>query len=447
MKRSTSRFSLVFVLAVAAYFVFFHFKPEGSTSSPPGQGSAISSAGAEENKTAQVSQGSRKRELSRAEKRNGVGRLSSRPARPTPGDPMVRNWAGGQRPANRATTQSGFVPVSSSRSGAGSGQQSRTRVSSALAELLASYEADHDVEAEIPVIIQSDPDSYDSDGAPAALAQARPLEQVNAQAGRMSVKELRRLMEQGDASYITLDMPLHATGHPETVADDFDSGTDYTGNDGSVNWSNNWQEAGESDGSNSGLVQVVNDSYCASGSCLYLGDYNESSGGAWTLTRRADLSGSTSATFSYHYAFESRSNEGFLKVQVRGGGGTWTTLTTYVIEAGVDVSGASASYDISSQIASDTELRFLLTRTDPLNPSSNEVEGYFYIDNVQIQFESDSGAVSPGSSALLATIGLEQVYSGSSAQNQIGYNGQGIGVAVFDSGVSDNTDLSGSAGS
>ena len=51
MKRSTSRFSLVFVLAVAAYFVFFHFKPEGSTSSPPGQGSA----GAEENKTAQVS--------------------------------------------------------------------------------------------------------------------------------------------------------------------------------------------------------------------------------------------------------------------------------------------------------------------------------------------------------------------------------------------------------
>ena len=71
------------------------------------------------------------------------------------------------------------------------------------------------------------------------------------------------------------------------------------------------------------------------------------------------------------------------------------------------------------------------------------MEGYFYIDNVQIQFEGGNGSVSPGSSVLLATIGLQQSYSGSSAQNRIGYNGQGIGVAVFDSGVSDHADLTG----
>ena len=230
----------------------------------------------------------------------------------------MTNWTKARPSTSRAAAAkpSRFLPGGNILPTSSKAGSPRAKVAPALSQLLASYEADHNVKAEIPVIIQSNPDSYAVHGAPTGLAQAKALEQVHAHAGRMTVRQIRQLVEQGGADYITLDMPLQATSSTETVADDFDSGTDYTGNDGSVNWSDNWQEAGESDGSDDGLLQVVSDSYCASGSCLYLGDYNESSGGPWTLTRRADLSASTSATLSYHYGYEARSNEGFLKVQV-----------------------------------------------------------------------------------------------------------------------------------
>ena len=102
---------------------------------------------------------------------------------------------------------------------------------------------------------------------------------IHGYASRVPVQAIQGLLRSPILEYITLDMPLDASSQVQTVADDFDSGTDYTGNDGSVNWSTQWQEAGESDGSDDGLVQVLSDSYCASGSCLYLGDYNEEDDG------------------------------------------------------------------------------------------------------------------------------------------------------------------------
>ncbi len=449
MKRPASRFSLVFSVAVAAYFVYFLFIPDGA---PPeqleGRASSSFTESDQPKQRPPVLRDNRNRDRGLARPDRAMNRVAgTRPGQTAPHQPTVskRTKAPQSTTRSAAAKSNSFLGGSNIHTTASKGNSPRAKVAPALAQLLASYEATHDVKAEIRVIIQSNPDSYEAHGAPTGLAQPKALEQVHAHAGRMTVREIRQLVEQGQANYITLDMPLRATNSPQTVADDFDSGTDYAGNDGSANWSNNWQEAGESNGPDNGLLQVVNDSYCASGSCMYLGDYNESSGGPWTLTRRADLSNSTSATLSYHYGYEARSNEGFLKVQVRGGGGSWTTLTTYVIERDVDVSGGNASYNISSHLASDTEVRFLLTRTDPLNSSSNEIEGYFYIDNVQIQLNggSSSSSVSAGSNALLATIGLEQPNSGNGSQNNIGYNGQGIGVAVFDSGVSDHTDLPG----
>lgn len=382
MKRPASRFSLVFAVAVAAYFVFFLFIPDGSTPEPPPEGRASSSF-TESDQPKQcppVLRDNRDRDRGLAGPDRAMNRVAgTRPARTTPEQTKATKRPKAPQSTTRsaAAKSNSFLGGSNIHTTASKGNSPRAKVAPALAQLLASYEAAHDVKAEIPVIIQSNPDSYEAHGAPTGLAQPKALEQVHAHAGRMTVREIRQLVEQGQADYITLDMPLQATNSPQMVADDFDSGTDYAGNDGSANWSNNWQEAGESNGPDDGLLQVVNDSYCASGSCMYLGDYNESSGGPWTLTRKADLSASTSATLSYHYGYESRSNEGFLKVQVRGGGGSWTTLTTYVIKRNVDVSGGNASYDISSHIASNTEVRFLLTRTDPLNSSSDEIEGYF----------------------------------------------------------------------
>ena len=164
MKRLPSQFVLVFALAVASCFVLFLQVPDGSTSRPEGERSLISFTGAKEDKASVATQDRETRQLSTAEKRaRDDRRLSNRPARPLRGNPTLKSWAAGQGSATRAKTRgrSSFVRGSSptGRPGRGpSGQAVRTQVSSALSELLALQEANHDVETEIPVIIQSHPD-------------------------------------------------------------------------------------------------------------------------------------------------------------------------------------------------------------------------------------------------------------------------------------------------
>ena len=64
----------------------------------------------------------------------------------------------------------------------------------------------------------------------------------------------------------------------------------YTGNDGTQNWSNDWQEIGEADGPSDGEVRVRNESFCAAGNCLRLDEDDPD----WhAVSREADLSGST----------------------------------------------------------------------------------------------------------------------------------------------------------
>ena len=430
MKRPTSRISSVLILAVAAYFVFFLLSPGVSTSPPEGETIIASAEEGEPKNESIVRESTLTPEPFVAEKRTGKRSLSNRPELPLPSNPVVRNWAGGPRPATSVTTKSGFVPGSSSQGralGGRNSQAARTRVSSALSEVLALQEANHSVEAEIPVIIQSHPDSYSAKSPPNALAGARSLERVNAHAGRMSAKELRRLVEQGDADYITLDMPLHGTNNFETVADDFDPGTDYSGSDGSVNWSGNWLEFGESNGPGRGRVRTSSSSRCASGECLKIGG-DETSINNIGLYRQTGTFGATSITLTFSYRRYVDDPGGSVAVEVSDNGGSqWSTLATYSLN-GDDSSQVSQSFDLSGYASVNMQVRFR-------GIGSTDEDGYIYFDNVQISYEIGPSSISSGSNALLATIGLEQEFSGSSAHNRIGYGGHGIGVAVFDSGI------------
>jgi hypothetical protein len=147
----------------------------------------------------------------------------------------------------------------------------------------------------------------------------------------------------------------------------------YNGNDGTHNWVNDWQESGESDGPTSGKMQVAANSHCAAGNCFELG--GGGGGPSTEVTREGDLSGGTSATFTFSYRRSTGANGGSIKVEVSGnGGGSWTTLQTYNMN-GSDASQVPESFDITAYIASNTQVRFV---------RSGNVKRRYYADNIVI---------------------------------------------------------------
>ena len=92
----------------------------------------------------------------------------------------------------------------------------------------------------------------------------------------------------------------------------------YTGNDGTQNWSNDWQETGEADGPNQGEVRVRNENFCAAGRCLRLDEDDPD----WhAVSREADLSGTTSATLTFSYRREVDEVGGSVTLAASGNGG------------------------------------------------------------------------------------------------------------------------------
>ncbi len=147
----------------------------------------------------------------------------------------------------------------------------------------------------------------------------------------------------------------------------------YTGNNGAQNWTNNWQESGESDGPTAGKMQVAANAHCVAGNCFELG--GGGGGPATEVSREVDLSGATTATLTFSYRRSTGGNGGNIKIEVSGdGGGSWITLQTYSMN-GEDTSQVPQSFDISAYIASNTLIRFV---------RAGNVDRRFYADNIDI---------------------------------------------------------------
>ncbi|MHC4387306.1 MAG: S8 family serine peptidase [Planctomycetota bacterium] len=158
--------------------------------------------------------------------------------------------------------------------------------------------------------------------------------------------------------------------HTETIRDEFEA-VSYGGSNGTQNWNGDWQEIGESDGPENGFLQVVPDG------SMRVGHENAKDQPTFSLTREANLSGATTATLTYDYVAQNNGNDGSVSVQVSGDWGlTWDTLVTYPYDAG----SGSASFDISSYISSDTQIRFELA-------SETKIKMYLYVDNIQIEYD------------------------------------------------------------
>lgn len=154
-----------------------------------------------------------------------------------------------------------------------------------------------------------------------------------------------------------------------TVRDNFGTAS-YGNNDGNNNWAGNWIETdGGGAGAAAGAIQIT-------GGELRLQD---GVSGTPSLEREADLAGSpglnmtvASLTFDYRTSNNLEDNDQ-ISVQVSGnGGGSWTTLETFSND-----SSGSRSYDITSFIANNTRVRFLLVS----NYTGTE---FFFVDNLQI---------------------------------------------------------------
>ena len=151
-----------------------------------------------------------------------------------------------------------------------------------------------------------------------------------------------------------------------TILDQFNT-IAYDGNDGTVPWSDDWQEIGEADGANSGNVAVAT-RLIEQG--LWL------SGAGNGARRRADLSGANTAVLSFDYALINVEAGKNVVLEISdNGGGSWAELDRFEGPAD-DGSLVPVSYDISAYAASDTRIQFRL-----INFNGNDE---FFVDNVQI---------------------------------------------------------------
>ncbi|MDH3748426.1 MAG: LamG domain-containing protein, partial [Gammaproteobacteria bacterium] len=161
-------------------------------------------------------------------------------------------------------------------------------------------------------------------------------------------------------------------GGSGTYRDEFNAKS-YSGSDGTLTWSTDWLEIGESDGATSGDEQVRSDS-----GFNYVLRVRDNDNGGEGVQREADLSDCSDADLTFDYRRKSFDNSNdYVTVDVSANGGSsWTELDRLAGPAN-ESTYQSASYDISSAMAANTRIRFLTSST---LGGSDEL----FVENVEI---------------------------------------------------------------
>jgi serine protease AprX len=144
-----------------------------------------------------------------------------------------------------------------------------------------------------------------------------------------------------------------------------------------------------------------------------------------SVVRQADLSdGLTSATLSFTFRAGPGvdENEDLVIFEVSSdGGATYTTLSTFNLLGGA---AGTSSHNILPYAAPKTRFRFRIMN------GFQENDEYFAVDNFTLEYEGSSLP----KTTYLDTLNVRPVWD-------MGYTGTGIGVAVIDSGVSQDRDF------
>lgn len=159
------------------------------------------------------------------------------------------------------------------------------------------------------------------------------------------------------------------------VLDEFNS-ISYTNNNGSENWTNNWQEIGESNGVNSGNVRVVNNKLRIGANTK---DNRFITGDG--VDRIVDLSTYTSATLSFDFdkddETDSEDLEWYVRLQISTDGTNYTTLENFYFTD----AQTGYSYDISAYISATTHIRFVGS-----GEQEKEKDDWLHFDNIDVSY-------------------------------------------------------------
>jgi hypothetical protein len=145
-----------------------------------------------------------------------------------------------------------------------------------------------------------------------------------------------------------------------TYRDEFNA-SNYSGNDGTLNWSGDWQEINESDGAVRGDEVVTTDPLASPPPPSNQLRVRDNDGGGEGVVREADLSGAASATLSFLYRRASLDDAGdyvAVEVSINGAAGPWTEIARFEGPA-TESAYLSFSQDISTYIAANFAIRFI----------------------------------------------------------------------------------------
>ncbi len=154
----------------------------------------------------------------------------------------------------------------------------------------------------------------------------------------------------------------------------------FSGNDGSLTWTGDWQEINESDGPTSGDVQVSADLYESPPMPtyqMYVRNHSGSSGKG--LMRALDLTGAATAVLSFDYkpsGLDKGSDWVSVQMSSTGTAGPWTEIVRFAGPAS-ETAYQPFSTDISAHVSANAVLRFISSST--LGSSD-----YVFFDNVDI---------------------------------------------------------------
>jgi serine protease AprX len=256
----------------------------------------------------------------------------------------------------------------------------------------------------------------------------------------MTGREIEKLAQHPKVKWISPDAPVISADVQvlSTVLDKF-TGMKYDGNDGTVNWAGNWIEGsrgGDVDFSTPGMgiIRVDNNYRCAdrSSNCLLIVPVQE---GVY-IYREVNLDNALGATLSLYRnnsLNRNRWSAGSVNLEISGdGGNTWTTLRTY---SGINYTDSDTdTFDITDYASTNTRIRFYIAN------KQSDFRG-IYFDDIQIEYivfgssEAVDGTETTVNSPYRDVVGAEALWQ------QTGLNGQGVTVAVVDSGISDHPDL------
>ena len=192
---------------------------------------------------------------------------------------------------------------------------------------------------------------------------------IDAVGAELTLQQHQWLTANDAITHIHDNTPLTTTTVTATYADNFNTRS-YANNDGSHNWSTNWQEIGENSDPYYGDVKIENNQ-------LSLKDDDRG------IFRHVDLDAATTATLSFEYRrhrFDSSDDYIALEISTDNGD-NWTELDRFAGPHN-DYHPQSTSYDISNYLSATTVIRFI---TSPHHGNYDTL----YLDNLEIVTNED----------------------------------------------------------